>query len=64
MVRVRELFQKDLKNRSSKHLKFMTGPGTKSILKCVSNEQLKRWVAAEVKGAAKELRRRESKNSK
>lgn len=61
MIRVSGMFQKDLKNRSSKHLKFMTGPGTKSVLRCVSGDQLKKWAANMVKGAQDEINRRAKK---
>jgi len=61
MIRVRGLFQKALKNRSSKHLKFMTGPGHKPVLWSWSNEALQKMSSSsESKGNAyeKELNRR------
>lgn len=61
MVRMHGIFQKDLKNRSSKHLIWFTGPGHKDILRKVSNTQLEKWVHQEVRGADKEMRRRKSK---
>lgn len=36
-------YQKQLKNRSSKHLGWLTGPGTKPILWSWSNEQLNEY---------------------
>lgn len=45
MTRVRGMFQKDLKNRSSKHLRFMTGAGTKPAIWSYSNEALKKLSA-------------------
>ena len=41
MIRVRGMFQKSLKNRSSKQLGFMTGPGTKPALWSWSGEALR-----------------------
>lgn len=64
MTRVSGLFQKSLKNRSSKDLRFMTGVGRKPILRCVSNEQLSKWAAQEVPGAVKEQNRRAAKRDK
>ena len=67
MTRVRDLFQKSLKNRSSKHLRFMTGPGTKPAIWGWSNECL-RAQAAECKDANnpydRELNRRHKKCDK
>lgn len=40
MTRVRNLFQKELKNRSSKHLRSLTGPGKKPAVMSMSNETL------------------------
>jgi len=54
-------YQKQLKNRSSKHLGWFVGHGHKNILRCVSGSQLKEWVDKEVKGALNELNRRSKK---
>ena len=51
--------QKNLKNRSSKHLNLIIGQ--KPILRMVSLEQLKDWADKEVTGAAEELKRREAR---
>lgn len=68
MTRVRGLYQKSLKNRSSKHLRFMTGPGTKPAILGWSNERLAAQ-AAECKNPnnntyANELERRHKKHDK
>lgn len=64
MIRLNSSFpyQKQLKNRSSKHLKWFTGVGCKSPLRCCNNETLQRWVAVELPGAAKEQARRRAKH--
>ena len=54
-------YQKQLKNRSSKDLHWLVGPGTKDILRCVSGLQLEKWAAQEVRGVHKELERRAAK---
>lgn len=56
-------YQKQLKNRSSKDNNWLVGPGTKGILRCVSNFQLAKWVQLEVNGAAAEQARRQKKHA-
>ena len=57
-------YVKQAKNRSSKDLGWLTGPGTKPIMRCVSNEQLQNWANREVKGAYPEIQRRNAKSDK
>lgn len=64
MTRMHGIFQKALKNRSSKDLRWFTGPGFKDILRKVSGTQLKDWANREVRGAERELKRRLGKNAK
>lgn len=66
MIRVRGLKQKDLKNRSSKHLRFMAGPGTKPAIWSMSNEALKAYAAKCDRGNAfeAELNRRANNAAK
>lgn len=64
MVRMHGIFQKSLKNRSSKDLVWFTGPGHKDILRKVSTAQIEDWANREVRGADKELRRRRTKRNK
>lgn len=64
MTRMHGIFQKALKNRSSKDLRWLTGPGNKDILRCVSNAQLEKWASHEVRGANQELTRRRTKRDK
>ena len=57
-------YVKQAKNRSSKDLQWLVGPGTKPIMRCVSGEQLKNWADREVNGAFAEIQRRQKKNAK
>lgn len=57
-------FQKQLKNRSSKDLMWLTGPGTKDIMRCVSGAQLNEWAGKNVRGASGEIARRQKKREK
>lgn len=57
-------YVKQAKNRSSKDLGWLVGPGTKPIMRCVSNEQLRDWANREVKGAYPEIQRRNAKADK
>lgn len=67
MKHVRGLFQKELKNRSSKHLYFagLVGPGTKPATWSMSNEALKQ-LGQGSKGSVydAELNRREKNAAK
>lgn len=57
-------YMKQLKNRSSKDLHWLVGPGTKPIMRCVSGCQLQQWANQEVKGAIPEIKRRKDKRAK
>lgn len=61
---VNGFFQKQLKNRSSKDLRWLTGPGTKDIMRCVSGAQLAEWARNNVPGADAEIRRRAKRAEK
>ena len=59
-------YQKQLKNRSSKDINWLVGPGTKPIERSMSKEQLKK-LAQERKGKNRwdaELSRRAKKHEK
>lgn len=64
MTRVTGLRQNNLRNRSSKHLRWMTGPGTKNILRSYSNEALQKLANNNSPGAAAEIKRRADKRAK
>lgn len=64
MTRVTGLRQNNLRNRSSKHLRWMTGAGHKNILRTFSNERLQQLANNNAVGAAKELKRRADKKAK
>lgn len=64
MTRVTGLRQNNLRNRSSKHLRWLTGPGTKNILRSYSNEALQEAAKNNSPGAAAEIKRRADKKAK
>ena len=62
MIRVTGLFQKQLKNRSSKHLICLTK--MKPAVMSMSNEKLDKLVAGGDKFAIAEKKRRDKKRAK
>lgn len=57
-------YQKHLRNRSSKDNDWLTGPGTKPIMRSISGSQLQVWANQEVRGAEAEVKRRKTKREK
>lgn len=62
MIRVRGLSQKDLRNRSSKHLICLTK--MKPAVMSMSNEKLDKLVASGDRDAIAEKKRRDKKRAK